>query len=60
MRHSECTVESAVGDSSPRLGHPPQQAMFTSHEPELQMTWTKPAAEVVAVTMEVTAYVATL
>ncbi|MEO8636356.1 MAG: hypothetical protein ABI587_13870 [Gemmatimonadales bacterium] len=27
---------------------------------ELTMTWTKPEAEVVAVTMEVTAYVATL
>jgi hypothetical protein len=28
--------------------------------PEGAMTWTKPEAEVVAVTMEVTAYVATL
>jgi len=27
---------------------------------EFKMTWTKPEAEVVAVTMEVTAYVATL
>jgi hypothetical protein len=27
---------------------------------EVQMRWTKPEAEVVAVTMEVTAYVATL
>jgi coenzyme PQQ precursor peptide PqqA len=27
---------------------------------EMTMTWTKPEAEVVAVTMEVTAYVATL
>jgi len=27
---------------------------------EYEMTWTKPEAEVVAVTMEVTAYVATL
>lgn len=26
----------------------------------IQMTWTKPEAEIVAVTMEVTAYVATL
>jgi hypothetical protein len=32
-----------------------------THTPlELKMTWTKPEAEVVAVTMEVTAYVATL
>jgi hypothetical protein len=30
------------------------------HYPERTMTWTKPEAEVVAVTMEVTAYVATL
>ncbi len=29
-------------------------------EQEPHMTWTKPEAEVVAVTMEVTAYVATL
>ena len=36
-------------------GHPP-----TTLEQELHMTWTKPEAEVVAVTMEVTAYVATL
>jgi coenzyme PQQ precursor peptide PqqA len=28
--------------------------------PEVLMKWTKPEAEVVAVTMEVTAYVATL
>ena len=28
--------------------------------PEGAMTWTKPEAEIVAVTMEVTAYVATL
>ncbi|MEO7476815.1 MAG: pyrroloquinoline quinone precursor peptide PqqA [Gemmatimonadales bacterium] len=27
---------------------------------EITMTWTKPEAEIVAVTMEVTAYVATL
>jgi coenzyme PQQ precursor peptide PqqA len=30
------------------------------HSEEVRMTWTKPEAEVVAVTMEVTAYVATL
>jgi hypothetical protein len=30
------------------------------YQPERTMTWTKPEAEVVAVTMEVTAYVATL
>lgn len=32
----------------------------TNTIPEGAMTWTKPEAEVVAVTMEVTAYVATL
>ncbi|MBA3658289.1 MAG: pyrroloquinoline quinone precursor peptide PqqA [Gemmatimonadales bacterium] len=32
-----------------------------THQPtEHDMTWTKPEAEIVAVTMEVTAYVATL
>jgi coenzyme PQQ precursor peptide PqqA len=33
---------------------------LTYHSQEIAMTWTKPEAEVVAVTMEVTAYVATL
>jgi coenzyme PQQ precursor peptide PqqA len=32
----------------------------TNNESEVEMRWTKPEAEVVAVTMEVTAYVATL
>ena len=31
-----------------------------THSRRMQMKWTKPEAEVVAVTMEVTAYVATL
>jgi hypothetical protein len=35
-------------------------ARTTHHTLENIMTWTKPEAEVVAVTMEVTAYVATL
>lgn len=44
-----------------RLGES-TQASITNHLPpaERTMTWTKPEAEVVAVTMEVTAYVATL
>jgi coenzyme PQQ precursor peptide PqqA len=33
---------------------------FTYHNWSGHMSWTKPEAEVVAVTMEVTAYVATL
>ncbi|MEZ0334597.1 MAG: pyrroloquinoline quinone precursor peptide PqqA [Gemmatimonadales bacterium] len=42
-----------------------QSAFQGSHRahhfnPEGAMTWTKPEAEIVAVTMEVTAYVATL
>ena len=32
---------------------------FHQHQ-EIEMRWTKPEAEIVAVTMEVTAYVATL
>ncbi len=35
-------------------------AQFTKPLEESAMKWTKPEAEVVAVTMEVTAYVATL
>jgi coenzyme PQQ precursor peptide PqqA len=34
--------------------------LTTSLPVEITMTWTKPEAEIVAVTMEVTAYVATL
>jgi coenzyme PQQ precursor peptide PqqA len=41
-----------VGEST----HP----KFSYTNPEHTMTWTKPEAEIVAVTMEVTAYVATL
>jgi len=43
---------SAPNDAQGRLARQSQQEMY--------MTWTKPEAEVVAVTMEVTAYVATL
>jgi coenzyme PQQ precursor peptide PqqA len=35
-------------------------ALVTISNRRFQMRWTKPEAEVVAVTMEVTAYVATL
>jgi hypothetical protein len=44
-----------VGEST-QVGFP----TIALHQPERTMTWTKPEAEVVAVTMEVTAYVATL
>jgi hypothetical protein len=37
-----------------------QSARFITAQEESTMKWTKPEAEVVAVTMEVTAYVATL
>ncbi len=35
-------------------------ARFTTPQEDGTMKWTKPEAEIVAVTMEVTAYVATL
>jgi hypothetical protein len=40
--------------------HSGQRARFITALEESTMKWTKPEAEVVAVTMEVTAYVATL
>ncbi|MBK8002856.1 MAG: pyrroloquinoline quinone precursor peptide PqqA [Gemmatimonadetes bacterium] len=54
--HAACTTGSVVGTPlSPgnRSSHP-------LYSVEIAMTWTKPEAEIVAVTMEVTAYVATL
>jgi hypothetical protein len=55
---------SAVSSSPPRtrLGESTQVSFLQSPTTttERTMTWTKPEAEVVAVTMEVTAYVATL
>jgi coenzyme PQQ precursor peptide PqqA len=38
----------------------PDSFAQSTHNAERTMTWTKPEAEIVAVTMEVTAYVATL
>ncbi|HEX2250536.1 MAG TPA: pyrroloquinoline quinone precursor peptide PqqA [Gemmatimonadales bacterium] len=44
-----------------RLGETTQTADRSSYlEWSVTMSWTKPEAEIVAVTMEVTAYVATL
>lgn len=54
--HGPCITGSVVGTPlSPgnRSSHP-------LYSVEIAMTWTKPEAEIVAVTMEVTAYVATL
>jgi len=49
------------GPATARLGEITQYRCRLTHYPlEQEMTWTKPEAEVVAVTMEVTAYVATL
>jgi hypothetical protein len=50
------------GHSKTRVGESTQVGFQQQryHTPERTMTWTKPEAEVVAVTMEVTAYVATL
>jgi len=47
-----------TGWNDPTLSGPIGPAKPTTSE--VQMRWTKPEAEVVAVTMEVTAYVATL
>ena len=64
-RHAVCITEVGVGPQKVRLGVRTQSAFQGSHRahhfnPEGAMTWTKPEAEIVAVTMEVTAYVATL
>jgi hypothetical protein len=63
--HGLCMVTGVVGFLTGPVGcHHPLRFRATRpilHLREVaQMTWTKPEAEVVAVTMEVTAYVATL
>ena len=63
-----CVREGVVGSLIDPTGwlHPPVSRNGPYHGPPTnppegsQMKWTKPEAEVVAVTMEVTAYVATL
>jgi hypothetical protein len=50
-RHTICINEGVVGPNGPITSYSFRRVL---------MTWTKPEAEVVAVTMEVTAYVATL
>ena len=64
-RHATCITEGVVGPrgsdwvlftQSPFPGPTGPTNSFR----RVAMTWTKPEAEVVAVTMEVTAYVATL
>jgi len=50
-RHTICINEGVVGPNGPITDYFFRRVL---------MTWTKPEAEVVAVTMEVTAYVATL
>ena len=47
-----------LGESTHRM--PGRMARPNSNYRRVRMKWTKPEAEVVAVTMEVTAYVATL
>ena len=66
MWHAVCINEGGVGPMGVRLGV--ESPTYCSRVPQgpttqdrrVAMTWTKPEAEVVAVTMEVTAYVATL
>jgi hypothetical protein len=48
------------GPAAARLGEITQVDYSLTYYLERTMSWTKPEAEVVAVTMEVTAYVATL
>ena len=57
--HTRCVYEGVVGILIPDWVKQP--TLLSPHLfEEQQMAWTKPEAEVVAVTMEVTAYVATL
>jgi hypothetical protein len=63
--HAPCIRASVVGSLSDPAGcsHPMSIGPVrpsSSHLRRITMKWTKPEAEVVAVTMEVTAYVATL
>lgn len=57
-------MRASSDESIIRLGEFTHTDVFGLHRPtnppEDTMTWTKPEAEIVAVTMEVTAYVATL
>ena len=54
--HAACITGGVVG--TPLC--PGSRSFLSSLAVEIAMTWTKPEAEIVAVTMEVTAYVATL
>jgi hypothetical protein len=56
----QCIYEGVVGNSLPRLGEGTHSSFCHFSSRINDMAWTKPEAEVVAVTMEVTAYVATL
>jgi coenzyme PQQ precursor peptide PqqA len=58
--HAPCLVSLPSGPATARLGEITQMESSTYLERSLAMSWTKPQAEIVAVTMEVTAYVATL
>jgi coenzyme PQQ precursor peptide PqqA len=59
MRHGLCIREGVVGSSNDPAGwEHPRLVLHTLGG--FDMKWTKPEAEIVAVTMEVTAYVATL
>jgi coenzyme PQQ precursor peptide PqqA len=65
LRHAACITEGGVGPQGGPTGcaHPiSRSGSHRAHHfnTEGAMTWTKPEAEIVAVTMEVTAYVATL
>jgi hypothetical protein len=63
--HVICTTKGVVGPKGSGRVNQPKQVFRVprAHQHNfwrVLMTWTKPEAEVVAVTMEVTAYVATL
>ncbi len=58
--HAACPAVGTVGSTTARLGETTQTSLFSYLEWSQAMSWTKPEAEIVAVTMEVTAYVATL
>jgi hypothetical protein len=58
--HGPCLSTAVVESATARLGEITQMKYCLLIYRSVDMTWTKPEAEVVAVTMEVTAYVATL
>jgi hypothetical protein len=64
MWHTVCLLGCVVGSQRPGRVRKPKAFRTTRSITNLPkrslMKWTKPEAEVVAVTMEVTAYVATL